>query len=92
MDCLIHTLVSISAAIPLFAGKTYRNRIRAAELERNYQQSVLDYERLILRTTYNQAYQQLQKDFELLKYYESTGLAQAEAIIRSSNLAYRGEK
>jgi cobalt-zinc-cadmium resistance protein CzcA len=27
---------------------------------------------------------------ELLTYYESTGLAQAEKIIKSSNLAYRG--
>jgi cobalt-zinc-cadmium resistance protein CzcA len=81
---------SVSAGIPLFGGKYYRNRIKAAELERNYQQSVLDYERLALITNYNQAYQQLLKDQDLVKYYESTALAQAEAIIKSSNLAYRG--
>ncbi len=81
---------SVSIGVPLFASKTYRNRLKAAEIERNYQQSVLDYERLTLRTNYNQAYQQLQKDLELLTYYESTGLAQAGKIIRSSNLAYRG--
>ena len=81
---------SVSAGIPLFGSKTYKNKLRAAELERNYQQSVLDYERLALITSYNQAYQQLLKDKELVRYYESTGLAQAEAIIKSSNLAYRG--
>lgn len=81
---------SVSVGIPLFASKTYKNRIKAGELERSYQQSVLDYERLTLSTNYNQAYQQLQKDLELLTYYESTGLAQADKIIKSSNLAYRG--
>ena len=81
---------SVSAGIPLLGGKTYRNRIKAAELERSYQQSVLNYEQLILGTSYNKAYQQLQKNLELLQYYESTGLAQADAIIKSSNLAYRG--
>ena len=43
-----------------------------------------------LITNYNQSYQQLLKDQDLLTYYEKTGLAQAEAIIKSSNLAYRG--
>ena len=81
---------SVMVGVPLFGGSTYRNKIKAAELERNYQQSLLDYERLTLSTGYNQAYQQLQKDLELLGYYENTGLAQAEAIIKSSNLAYRG--
>lgn len=81
---------SVSVGIPLFATKTYKNKLRAAEIERSYQQSVLDYERLTLSTNYNQAYQQLQKDLELLVYYENTGLSQAEKIIKSSNLAYRG--
>lgn len=76
--------------IPLFGGSTYRNKVKAAELEKSYQQSVLNYERLTLSTNYNQAYQQLQKDVELLKYYESIGLVQADAIIKSANLAYRG--
>jgi len=81
---------SFSVGIPLFGRSTYRNKIKAARLEQNYQQSVLNYERLALITTYNQSYQQLLKDQELLSYYERTGLAQAEAIIKSSNLAYRG--
>lgn len=81
---------SVSAGIPLFGSKTYKNKLKAAELERNYQQSILDFERLSLITNYNQAYYQLLKDQELVRYYETTGLAQADAIIKSSNLAYRG--
>lgn len=81
---------SITVSIPLFSGTINRNRIKAAQLEQNYQQSVLDYERLALTTSYNQSYQQLLKDQALLSYYETKGLAQADAIIKSSNLAYHG--
>ncbi|MEP7231607.1 MAG: CusA/CzcA family heavy metal efflux RND transporter [Ginsengibacter sp.] len=81
---------SVSAGVPLFGGNTYRNKIKAAQLDKDYQQSVLEYERLTLITNYTQSYQQLLKGRELLAYYEKTGLTQAEAIIKSSNLAYRG--
>ena len=81
---------SVTVGIPLFGGSTNRNKVKAGQLEQTYQQSVLDYERLELITNYNQSYQQLLKDQDLLSYYEKTGLAQAEAIIKSSNLAYRG--
>ena len=80
---------SVTVGIPLFGGGVYKNKIRAAELETNYQQTILDYERLSLSTNYNQAYQQLLKDKELLNYYESTGLEQADAILKSANIAYR---
>jgi len=81
---------SVSVGVPLFGSNAYKNRVKAAQLEQNYQQSVLDYERLGLVSSYNQSYQQLLKDQQLVTYYEKTGLAQAEAIIKSSNLAYRG--
>ena len=80
---------SVTVGVPLFGAGTYRNKTRAAELERNYQQSVLDYEKLTLSTSYNQAAQQMQKDQELLSYYESIGLKQAELIIKAANMAYR---
>ncbi|WP_240743344.1 CusA/CzcA family heavy metal efflux RND transporter [Ilyomonas limi] len=81
---------SVTMGVPLFGGSTYRNRIKAAQLEQNFQQSTLDYQRLSLLTSYNHSYQQLLKDEQLLSYYEKTGLAQAESIIKASNLAYRG--
>jgi cobalt-zinc-cadmium resistance protein CzcA len=80
---------SITVGIPLLGGSSYRNKIKAAEFERDYQQTILNYEKLSLNTNYRQAYQQLQKDSELLSYYESTGLEQAEAILKAANIAYR---
>ena len=58
-------------------------------MEKGYQQTVLDYEKISLSTGYNKAYQQLLKDKDLVNYYESTGLHQAEAILKSANIAYR---
>ena len=80
---------SVSVGVPLFGGSSYRNKLKAAEIERSYQQSVYEYERLSLNTAYTQAWQQLQKDEELLRYYESTGLSQAAAIMKAANIAYR---
>jgi cobalt-zinc-cadmium resistance protein CzcA len=80
---------SVTAGIPLFGRTAYRNKIRAANIERDYQQTILQYDQLAMSTNYRQMNQQLQRDQELLNYYEQTGLAQADAIIRSSNIAYR---
>lgn len=80
---------SVTANVPLFNRSATRSRIRAAELERDYQRSVANYQVAALNSQYNQAVQQLLKDEELLRFYETTGLAQAEAIIKAANLAYR---
>jgi len=81
---------SVTVGIPIFGGNSYRNKIKAAQLEQDYQKSLLDYERLTLAANHNQLYQQFIKEQEMLKYYETKGLVQAEAIIKASNLAYRG--
>jgi cobalt-zinc-cadmium resistance protein CzcA len=80
---------SVSVGLSIFGGSAYRNRLKAAEIERSYQQSIYEYEKLSLNTAYTQAWQQLQKDEELLQYYESTGLSQAAAIMKAANIAYR---
>jgi cobalt-zinc-cadmium resistance protein CzcA len=80
---------SVTVGIPLFGAGSYRNTLKAAQIERQYQQSVLDEQKLAISTAYQQAYQQLQKNNELLDYYESTGLSQADAIIKAANLSYR---
>ncbi|RYE02327.1 MAG: TolC family protein, partial [Sphingobacteriales bacterium] len=81
---------SVTVGIPIFGKGAYRSKIQAAQIERQYQESVLNYDRLALATAYSQGLHQLKKDQELLRYYEVSGLAQAEAIIRAANLAYRG--
>lgn len=80
---------SITAGIPIFGKNNYQNIVKAAQLEQQYQQSILDYQKLSVSSEYKQAYQQLQKNNDLLQYYETTGLQQAEAIIKAANLMYR---
>lgn len=80
---------SVTMGVPLFGRATYKNRIHAAELERSYQQTLLDYEKLALATNVRQAADELQKNQELLSYYETTGLVQADAIIKAANISYR---
>ncbi|MBI3717536.1 MAG: CusA/CzcA family heavy metal efflux RND transporter [Sphingobacteriales bacterium] len=79
---------SVSAAIPIFT-KGYRQRIKAAEIERNVQQRQLDLERLTLNTAYLQAVQMAERSRESLIFYEKTGLKQANAIVQAATLAYR---
>ncbi|RXK86221.1 CusA/CzcA family heavy metal efflux RND transporter [Filimonas effusa] len=80
---------SFTVGIPLLGRNTYKHAIRAAQLEREYQQYLLDYQKRTLNTEYQQAMQQVNKNKDLLEYYESTGLKQAEAIMKAADLSYR---
>ena len=80
---------SVSMGIPVFGRAMYRNTVKSAELEKNYQQSVTDYNVIGIKSAYSQVFQELQKSNDLITYYQTTGLAQAEAIIKAANLSYR---
>lgn len=80
---------SVSAGIPIFGGGVYKNRIKAAEIQKEYQQRLYDYQRISLNTSYRQGIQELQKDTELLTFYETSGLKEAEAITKAAGIAYR---
>ena len=80
---------SVSVGIPLPGLNGYRAKVRAATLEQDYQQSILAYETQALQAQTRQAQQLLEKDRQLVDYYETTGLAQAEAIIQAANLSYQ---
>lgn len=81
---------SVSVGIPVFGRGAYRSSIKAAELEKEYQNSVSNYEIVTLKSNYNQAFHELKKEEELLLFYEQSGLKQADAIIKAANLSYRG--
>ena len=81
---------SVKVGIPLFGKSSFRNLINASSLEQQYQQAILGYQRQSISIEYKTVYLQMQKSMELLEYYESTGLTQAEAIIKAANLSYRG--
>ncbi len=80
---------SVSVGVPLFGLGSYRAKVRAAGLERDYQQSILGYERQLLTASAQQAMRELDKIRQMVDYYESAGLAQADAILKAANLSYR---
>lgn len=80
---------SVTVGVPLLGRGAYNNTLKAARIEQQYQQTVLDYQKLSISTEFNQALQQLQKNNDLLSFYEGTGLGQADAIIKAANLSYR---
>ncbi len=81
---------SVSVGVPLLGAGNYRSKIRAAKLERDYQQSIFDYEQQALTSQVQQAIQALEKSRQMLEYYETNGLTQAIEIIKAANLSYRG--
>lgn len=84
-----YTGFSVSVGIPLLSIGSYKAKIRAASLERDYQQSVLNTEQKNLNAAMQQTLQNLDKDKALLEYYETQGLAQATAILDAAQLSYR---
>jgi len=80
---------SVTVGIPLFGRGQYKHSVKAAQLEQSYQRSVLTDQQLAFSTSYNQEQETLQKNNDLLEYYTSTGLKQADAIINAANLSYR---
>jgi len=80
---------SVSVGIPLFGRGQYKHNYKAAQLEQSYQQTILTDQQLMLSTSYRQETEKLEKNSDLLEYYTSTGLKQADAIISAANLAYR---
>ncbi|HEY1025164.1 MAG TPA: CusA/CzcA family heavy metal efflux RND transporter [Sphingobacteriaceae bacterium] len=81
---------SLSVGIPLLGRGAYRSGVRAAELERQYQSTIVNFEISSLQSNYIQAFQEVKKQEELLVFYEASGLKQADQILKAANLAYRG--
>lgn len=80
---------SVTAAFPLFAAKAYKSKLQAARAETAIQEKQYDYAVQLLTTQRVQALQEIEKNNNLLSFYESAGLKQAEAIIKASGMAYR---
>lgn len=81
---------SVSVGIPIFGRSAYRSNVRASELERQYQSTIVGFEIASLQSNYQQVLQEVKKQEELLIFYETSGLIQAEQILKAANLAYRG--
>ncbi|MES2431689.1 MAG: CusA/CzcA family heavy metal efflux RND transporter [Bacteroidota bacterium] len=80
---------SVSAAFPLFGAKAYRNKVKLAQAEMSIQQKEYDYGKQMFSTQKIQKQQEVERNRSMLTFYESTGLKQADEIIKASSLAYR---
>ena len=80
---------SVSAAFPLFGASAYRNKVKVARAEMTLQQKQYDYSRQILNTQLMQRQQEVERNRSMLAFYETTGLKQADEIIKAASLAYR---
>ncbi len=80
---------SVTVAFPLFGMGAYRNKIKTALAEVDLQQKEYDYGRQLFDAGRMQAQKEVEKNYALLDFYETTGLRQAAEIIKASTLAYR---
>jgi cobalt-zinc-cadmium resistance protein CzcA len=84
-----YTGFSVTVALPLLGANAYRNKVKAAQAEKNFQQKQYEYRKQVLSTEQVQALQEVLKNNSLVSFYEISGLKQAEEIIKASSLAYR---
>jgi cobalt-zinc-cadmium resistance protein CzcA len=80
---------SVTAAFPLFGAKAYKNKVRVAQSEFLMQQKKYEYDKQVFSTQLIQSQQEVEKNNSLLSFYQTTGIKQAEEIIKASSLAYR---
>lgn len=84
-----YTGFSVTAAFPLFGAGAYKNKIRVANTEVEIQQKQLALKTQQLNTERQTTLTEIEKSLAMLQFYESTGLSQAEEIIKAATLGYK---
>jgi cobalt-zinc-cadmium resistance protein CzcA len=84
-----YTGFSATASFPLFGAGYARNKIKAASAEKVVQEKSLAYQTQQIQTQKASSIAEIEKNLSLLNYYETTGLKQADEIIKASTLSYR---
>ncbi len=79
---------SVSVGIPLFSQGAYRNKVKAAQAAVQVQEQEMLYQQAQFHHQKKQALAEIQKAEEMLLFYETTGLRQAEEIIRAASMSY----
>lgn len=80
---------SFSTAFPLFGSGTNKNKIKAANTEKEIQEQQLKYQTQLLKSSSAQHQAEVEKNLAALQFYETSGLEQAEQIIKAANLSYK---
>ena len=84
-----YTGFSVTAAFPLFGAGAYKNKIRVANTEVEIQQKQLALKTQQLNTERQTTLTEIEKSQAMLQFYESTGLSQAEEIVKAATLGYK---
>ncbi|KYP13631.1 CusA/CzcA family heavy metal efflux RND transporter, partial [Flavihumibacter sp. CACIAM 22H1] len=80
---------SLVASFPLFRAGATRKKIAVAQAETALREQQYAYQRQLFSTGWIQARKDVEKNKALLSFYESSGLRQANEIIKAASLAYR---
>ena len=80
---------SIATLFPVFGTGANSNKIKAAKTEKEMQEQQLQYQTQILKSTLAQKQTEVEKSVSGLQFYETTGLQQADEIIKAANQSYR---
>ena len=84
-----YTGFSFSTSFPIFGSGANRNKIRAAKTEKEVQEQKLQYQTQILKSSLVQRLVEVEKSISGLQFYETSGLHQAEEIIKAANQSYQ---
>lgn len=80
---------SATVAFPLFGSSAYRSKVKVAKAEVSIEEKQLEYQSQLLNTQRQQTLNEILKNQSLLRFYETTGLRQADEIIKAASIAYR---
>jgi len=80
---------SVMASFPVFGSGAYRNKVRVAVAEKEVQEKTLAYQTQQFQTQRASAIAEIEKNYSLLNFYETSGLRQSEEIISAATLSYR---
>jgi cobalt-zinc-cadmium resistance protein CzcA len=80
---------SFSTLFPIFGSGANRNKIKAAKTEKEVQEQQLQYQTQLLKSSLAQRQTEVEKSVSGLQFYETSGLQQADEIIKAANQSYR---
>lgn len=80
---------SIATSFPVFGTGANSNKIKAAKTEKETQEKQLQYQTQILKSSLTQRQTEVEKSVSGLQFYETSGLQQADEIIKAANQSYR---
>lgn len=80
---------SVSASFPLLGIGAYKNKIRFANAEKDVQEKQLAYQTQLLKMERVTMLTEMKKHLARLHFYETSGLKQADEIIKAATLSYK---